>query len=376
MLDLSEINFKRVLKKLYLSFRGTILNTHRLFPRTLASLPCDYKKILFIRVDRIGDMVLSTPAFAALKARWPSSYLTVLASPVNADVLKNNPHVDEVIIYPSDASFSQRKEILRNIRSRAFNLAVDPYDDYELKAARLAWRSGATIRIGYGVAGRHVFFNGPLLKPRPGIHFVDTSLDLLDRIGCPIIDRQPFIYLDEGEKSWALQWLKKRGLGNSPIVGIHPGGFYETQRWPIEYFAVLLRSLRDRGGMDVIIFGSPQETEALDFIATEAGGFPHIFANRDIRRFLALLDRCRLLVCNNSGPLHCATALGIPTISFMGPTDKARWYPLGEGHIVLRRDDLPCIGCGLGRCRIKTHECMRSIEPAEVLVKMVKFLDR
>jgi len=372
----SDIDIKAALKALYLRIRAGILGFPCLFRRkNLESKPLDFKNILFIRVDRIGDMVLSTPAFAAIKARWPRSRLTVLASSANAGVLKNNPHVDEVIIYSPDITPSERKEILKGIRDRAFDLALDPYDDCELRTAWLAWQSKADISIGYRFAGRESFFNGPVLAPRPGRHFVDSALELLAQIGCPPVNRQPIIYLDEMEEIEAEKWLKSEGLGAKPILAIHPGGYYETQRWPREHFASLVRLICERGDMDIIAFGAPDEKVFLNHIAAETSGFPHIFAERNIRMFLAILSRCQVLVCNNSGPLHCATALGIPTISFMGPTDKDRWHPLGEGHIVLRRDDLPCIGCGLGHCRIKTHDCMKSIYPTAVLAKTDHFID-
>ncbi len=364
----ADQKIKKISKKLYLQGRKGFLSIFgALLGKDQIALPPSFKNILFIRIDRIGDMVLSTPALTAIKVRWPEARLTVLASPINAGVLENNPHVDEVIVYPAEDPFSQRKRVLENIRRRDFDLAVDPYDDYELKTALLAWRSGASLRIGYEIGGREYFFNGPTLPPRGGSHFIDTALDLFEQIGCPPYNRQPMIYLDDEEQCWADKWLKERNFGQRPLLAINPGGRYETQRWPLEYYAALLRLLSKDGGVDIIVFGTTTETKKIEIIVSETPSSSHIYyVDYDLRRFFALLNRCRLLICNNSGPLHCATALGVPTISFMGPTDKDRWYPLGEGHIVLRRDDLPCIGCGQGKCPIKTQECMRSIIPAEV----------
>ena len=372
-----DMKVRKALQIFYLRIRATLLTFPEIFrKRKITSIPDNFNNILFIRPDRIGDMVLSTPAFAALKAKWPQAHLTVLASPDNAAVLKNNPHVDEVVIYSQEATFSERQDVLRGLRGRFFDLAVDPSDDYELRTAWLARRSGAATRIGYSGGGREVFFNGPVLDPRPGRHFVDTALDLLAQIGCPAADRQPRIFLSADERDRAEVWLKERGLGADPILGVHPGAHYETQRWPLEYYTALARLIREKGDMDVIVFGMPKEINDLKFIGEGNEDRVHLFAVSDLRNFLALLARCRLLVCNNSGPLHCATALGIPTVSFMGPTDRDRWYPIGDDHIVLRRDDLPCIGCGRGSCPIKTHECMRSIKPAKVFKITNSFFNR
>ena len=88
--------------------------------------------------------------------------------------------------------------------------------------------------------------------------------------------------------------------------------------------------------------------------------------DQPINVWAALLQRMDILICNNSGPMHIAAAVGTPTISFMGPTQYPRWKPWGEGHIIVRKN-IPCIGCNNGFCRIKTHECMQRIEVSEVM---------
>ena len=88
-----------------------------------------------------------------------------------------------------------------------------------------------------------------------------------------------------------------------------------------------------------------------------------VITRGDILEFAAVLSRMALLICNNSGPLHLAGLLGVPTISFMGPTIKTRWWPRGPRSEVMRRDQLPCIGCNRGYCRIQTHACMTEITP-------------
>jgi len=113
----------------------------------------------------------------------------------------------------------------------------------------------------------------------------------------------------------------------------------------------------------VILFGGPADEGLVERIRSGIPGGALASVTPDIRRFAALLSCCRLLVCNNSGPLHVASALGIPTVSFMGPTEKTLWLPLGERHVVLRIDDLSCIGCNRGVCPAGTLECMRRITP-------------
>jgi lipopolysaccharide heptosyltransferase II len=364
----SEISIISTVKALYLNIRGFVLKTPALFPPRGKTAPLlqNIHSIFFIRVDRIGDMVLSTPAFRAIKAALPQVHLTVIASPSNVSVLKNNPDVDEVIVYDRSAGLLEKMKFINGLRSRHFALAIDPYTDYELKTAWLAGVSGAVHRIGYAAFGREIFFNCPAPKVEGNKHFVDGALDLLKRIGIPSENRNPAIYLGADEQAWAGQWLQENGFKSKKIVAIHPGAYYETQRWLPEHYAELIRLIRERSQADVILFGGPMDIKFIDDIRSRDKMDISVCIQDDLRKFLAILSQCQLLVCNNSGPLHCAEALKIPTISFMGPTVKELWMPVGEEHHVLREDDLPCIGCNLSYCKIKTHDCMRRIKPEGV----------
>jgi heptosyltransferase-3 len=373
MQHVSEMSVKSIIKPIYLTVRGFVLKTLSFFLSQKKSIPLlrSIGSVLFIRIDRVGDMALSTPALRAIKAALPKVQLTVMASPANAPVLKNNPDVDEVIVYDRSARLLEKMKFIKGLRSRRFELAIDPYTDYEMKTAFLAGVSGAVHRIGYAAFGRGFFFNWPSPQIEGTRHFVDGALDLLKRVGVPSENRNPAIYLGEEERAWADQWLQDNGFHGKAIVAIHPGAYYETQRWLPGHYAELIRLIQVRSQADVILFGGPSDTKVIDDIRSRVGMDICICIQDDLRKFLAILSQCRLLVCNNSGPLHCAVALGVPTISFMGPTVKELWMPIGEDHHVLREDDLPCIGCNLGYCKIKTHDCMRLIRPRAVLDLML-----
>lgn len=362
---------KAILKNIYLNLRKYLL-------RVVAILIFDKKspdlgsgqnigKILFIRIDRIGDLVLSTPALRTLKQAFPNSELVVLASPSNQPLLVHNPYVDKVLVYDQKKRLGDKIEMIKQLRGYGFDLAIDPYPDYELRTALISFLSGARRRIGYASYGREVFFNlnGPgLVKDK---HLVDLTLDIVKPLGVMYNDKEPEIFLTEDEKKWARNWLEKRGAGGRPMIGIHPGGYYQTQRWLPERFADIANHLQKSGDLDVIIFGGPGDEGLVHLIGSMIHAEVPTYVGDDLRRFAALVCSCHILVGNNSGPLHIAVALKIPTISMMGPTNKDRWMPIGDIHKVLRIDDLPCIGCNLGFCKIKTHDCMRLITSSMVL---------
>ena len=202
------------------------------------------------------------------------------------------------------------------------------------------------------------------------VAFIDGVLDLLKRIGIPSENRNPAIHLGADEQAWAGQWLQENGFQGEKIIAIHPGAHYETQRWLPEYYAELIDLVRRQTQSDVILMGGATDAKTVDDIRSMVKTDVCVCIQYDLRKFFALLSQCQVLVCNNSGPLHCAVALNIPTISFMGPTVKEQWMPVGEIHQVLRMADLPCIGCNLGYCKIKTHDCMRLIRPETVITLM------
>jgi lipopolysaccharide heptosyltransferase II len=359
---------KSILKKSYLNIRASVLKTLSLFfvknksPLSLRNI----QSILFIRIDRVGDMVLSTPAFRAIKAALPQVHLTVMASPINAPILKNNSDVDDIIIYDRFASLYEKIRFIIQIRSHQFSLAIDPHTDYELKTACLTSMSGATHRIGYAACGREIFFNCSSPRIEKNMHFVDVTLDLLKYIGIPAKNKKPTLNISKDEHTWANKWIHENGFQNKKIIAVHPGAYYETQRWLPEYYAELIRLILRQTKTDVVLFGGSSDSKFIADIQTRNKNDICTYIQDDLRKFFAILSQCDVLICNNSGPLHSAVALNIPTISFMGPTVKELWMPLGDNHHVFRKDNLPCIGCSLGYCKIKTHDCMRLIKPSMV----------
>ncbi len=368
---------KDLIKKFYLFSRKRILKILYIFlPQKIKRIEKrEYviKKALFIRIDRIGDIVLSIPALKAFKNRFPDCELSVLASRSNHAVLINLPYVDNIIIYDKSQSFIEKIGILRKLRNYGFNLAVDPYSSYELKTALIAVYSGAPIRIGYPSYGREIFFNMIAKRPVEKKHFEEEVLKVLSPLGIENLTSNPEICLSNKEKEWSTKWIRHHRLSDKPIVGLHPGAYYKSQRWPAEYFSDLINKIEEDGKFLPILFHGPTDRKIVTSIKIKTIKDIPIFNSKDLRKFIALQSRCSVFICNNSGPLHVAAALGIHTISFMGPTDKLRWMPIGRGHNVLRVDSLPCIGCKKGYCKIKTHDCMRLINPSIVFETLNQF---
>jgi lipopolysaccharide heptosyltransferase II len=351
-------HLKTLLKEIYLRTRLVLLRPF-LFLRKTISPPHDkVKRILFLRHDRIGDMVLSTAALKALRKGYPSATITVFASGKNYEILKNNPNIDDVIIYYNISV------LLRDIRPRRFDLVIDPFMTYELRQAFTAFLAGGRYRIGFEGAGREIFFNlrSPLTSSPK--RMVDHLLDLAELAGGMRKGCRPEIFVSDTEMEWAHHTLaQKRISSNELTVAIHPGAHYPSQRWPAERFGELARLILQQGDGKVILLGSSDEKELLEAVKKGARVDIPVFSCDNIRKFMALLSRCDLLICNNSGPLHIATALKVPTVSTIGPTVTPLWLPYGENNVVINKT-LSCSPCNKAIC--KDHECMESITVEEV----------
>ena len=355
---------------IYLRLRNIVLRSLLLFTKAYSSEELsgiDISNVLVVKLDRIGDMVMTTPIFRALKKGWPNAQISVLVNPVNKSAINNNPFIDSIYVYDKEKkhkSLNSKIHFFRSIREKEFDLVIDPYLDYELKTSFITRFVGSKFRLGFEFAGKEIFYNiryparaFPVFTEKK--HIVDYYLDLISSLGIKADRKQPEIFLTSGEKENARQRLKSKGLKpEDKVIGIHPGAHYESQRWPIEKFAAVSDYLITRYDARIILFAGRVEKQLLSEFRGYAVNTPISLEDLSLREFMSTLSHCSLFLCNNSGPLHIAAALNIPTVSTMGPTIPYHWWPYGKDHIVLRKN-VDCSPCKKGIC--ETHECMELI---------------
>jgi ADP-heptose:LPS heptosyltransferase len=317
-------------------------------------LPDCLNSVLLISLQRLGDIALEIPSLQRLRQSYPEAFLGVVAPTAFHPLIQLACRPQLLIDYPRNAAGLFNTASV--LRKRNWQVAVDLTTDYHLAPAWLIASSGAPIRIGFENAGRGHFFNYSLPVP-DDVHMQDLFRKPIELLGVSSL-----------EVVWVIQIAHPclplpAKKGNQRYVGIHPGATHWTQRWPPPYFAVLARKIHEAGDC-CLILGSPADQALVQEIASSSGhvAIPMITGN-NVLSFAAVMSRMDLLICNNSGPLHLAGLLGVPTLSFMGPTVKARWWPRGSRQEVMRRDQLPCIGCNNGYCRIQSHACMTEITP-------------
>src|SRR4030042_2983106 len=271
-------NFKHFLKEIYVKMRKVSLRPLLLLRKTMLPSKHAIKSILFLRHDRIGDMVLSTAPLKALRRVYPHARITVLASERNYEILDHNPHVDEILIYKGIPWF------IREIRPRGYDLVIDPFLTYELRQAFMTCLAGGKYRIGFEEAGREIFFNirGPATFPPK--RMVDHLLDLAQLAGGKREGCEPEVFLSDTERQWAIAALAEKEISaNELTIAIHPGAHYPRQRWPAERVGELARRILEQGRAKVILLGSSDEEGLLKAAKKSAGEDVPIFSCSGIK---------------------------------------------------------------------------------------------
>ncbi len=369
----------QILRRIYLALRWVKFSAFSGLTYAMRGKTFDkssVKSVFVFPLKRLGDAVLSIPAFRAIKESLPQSRVTVFAPSYVMDILERIPSIDSIVPYSSKTSFFKKARRVRKLFDNPFDLAVDLTCDYTIEGAVLCHLSGAGYRVGYDTWKRGFLFNRPVRHDTGPIPVVDEVLHIVQSIGLDTEDKSLGISASREALETARKFLRFKNVKeNSLVIGIHPGGYYPTQRWLSERFSEVADKLIEQHKAHVVLMGGPNEEELIDRIKSPMRNQPIVFLNQPIRDFLGLIQTCHMLICNNSGPLHMASAVGTPTVSTMGPTLPERWWPQGKENIVLRKD-LPCMPCNEGRCRLKTLDCMKLITVEDMLKAAERQLSR
>ncbi len=322
----------------------------------------DPGRILVIQLRRIGDVILTTPAVAALKARWPRAELDFLVEPAGAEALAGNPHIHELIVYRARGPLGALTW-MRRIRRKRYDWVVDFMGNP--RSAILTAFSGAAVRAGPAHVSHRWAYNRPLTQSTTTHYAGQEKIRVLGELGVPRnFPFMPRIYLaDPAPRAGAR-------------VALAPASRKETRRWPAASYAKLGKMIREKTGNEILVFWGPGERKLAEEVANGIGNGAKITTEtKSLADVAKIMGGCRLMITNCSGPKHIAVALGIPTVTIHGSSDPDSWNPPDSNHLVVRlsKEELPCIGCGLNRCPIQL-QCMRDLPPERVLKAAMSLL--
>lgn len=309
-----------------------------------------FHNILIIRTDRIGDLVLTTPAIKALRQSYPRSRISILVSSVNADLVQGNPYLDEVLV---DERLGQHKnlfgffKLVYQIRSKKFDLAIIFHTKRRYNL--LSFLAGIPNRLGYKNNKFGFLLSMPLKDTRPQgtKHEAEYCLDVLRVIGVNGKDLGLYVPLQKDAQDWANQWVEQNNLKQHDFIVIHPGSSDLAKCWPRGNFAELIDRLIERYTLKIVMIGSLQTISLSEEILRQSRHPSQIFnltGKTSLARMVGLLRNARVLVSNDSGPVHVAAGLGINVISLFlrdqPGINAERWKPLGAKSHVLSSSSL------------------------------------
>ncbi len=344
------------------------------------------KRILVVKLDHVGDVLLATPVFANLRQAYPNAELHALAGRWSRVVLENQPAVDEVIEYNSPffcrageqpTRLSEAVRLYRHLHRQKYELVVELRGDWRIVCF-------AFLRVAPKQIGRaSLQVANKLGFPRfSGTHETVRNLDVLRRAGIPTPVQTPMFPITADDEKWAADFLAARGInaarqgpgeGKSSrstvqsLVAIHPGSPIALKRWRPERYAKLADWLVAQKRAKIIFVGIHAEMPIIAEIqALMRGRSTNIAGETSLTQLASILHVCQLFIGNDSGPMHLAAAVGIPTIGLYGPGDPGRFGPVGAQCQTLRRkrDCPPCLGTS---CRFGGEGCMSEIQVEDVI---------
>jgi len=291
------------------------------------------KIIIVLTLNHIGDVLFTEPAITALRAGYPTDRLVVITSPEGQAVLANHPDIDA--LWVRERTLMGWWRLVKRLRKIAPSLVVS-FSPSSFGLALAAFLSGASKRFGFSVRPVQWRFFTMALPLQIQRHVVDDYLALAEAAGGKGKRRLPRLFLRDDEREQAYQALRTLGWdGTTPLLGCHPFSSVTRKEWGDDNFAALLLWARERYGFRPIIFGSPAERDRAEQLAAQVQGISAAGAF-SLRGFIAAASWCAAFVGGDSGPVHIAAALGVPTLALYGPTDPQRTGPLGERVAVVQ----------------------------------------
>lgn len=345
------------------------------------------RRILVIRLDLIGDLVLSMVAVRVLKRTYPEAEIDLISVPASARVIEGDPDLAKIMGYDPNIwrrpqallkrkNWRELRALLKTLRGRDYDLAISLFGKW---AGVLAALSGAKRRLGFGRES----FPGLMTDSVRGQHWtrgekkheVDYCLELAHAAGAKISpdDRYPALSVSESAHQEIQQLLAARGvLPGRPLIACHVSANNgQAKRWPVPYWATLLDLLMREEHAQIVLTGAPVDLPLIEKITSRMSEVPlNLAGQTSLTQLAALLQQADLLISGDSGPMHMAAAVGTPLIAIHGPTDPALSGPVSKQATILR-SDIWCSPCYEARdtadCRFFTTQCMKNVLPTQVL---------
>ncbi|MBI4378447.1 MAG: glycosyltransferase family 9 protein [Nitrospinae bacterium] len=335
------------------------------------------KNILLIKTWGIGNIIMMLDSMRALRKKFPDARIGFVTLENNRDIVEQNPYLDYKLLIHVNSFYKfilSTAGIILKMRSEGPDIALD-FDQFSRYAAILAFFSGAESRIGFYTEGqgKHYLFTHPVVYNNHQ-HMSATFFDIVKRLGIQSNHSEITpVPLSEREKETAERFFKENKITNKDfLIGMHVGcgGNFPERRWPKERFAQLADVLIEKHHAKIILTGSPAEDPLVQSVLQlMKNSAVNICGRFNIRELSAIISRCNLFFSCDTGPLHLATAMGVPVVGFFGPNTPILYGPRGKSDTIFYKKQ-PCSPC-ITNYNAKRSDCKNPVCVLDITLEEV-----
>ena len=336
------------------------------------------RRVLAVRLDNLGDVLVTTPAIHAIRESLPEASITLLASPIGAQVGRLNPDIDEVIVHsapwmdpwsrlPLDPG--REAQAIARLSEESYDAAVifTSFRQSPLPAAYMCYLAGVPLRLAASIDGPGSLLTTRHRHPEQMMHEVERGLDLVAAVGMRASDDRLVLRVPGGAREEIAEFVD----GERPLIVVHPGCSMPARTYPWEMYVEVIDTLVRDLNARVVVTGADDERPLVDTILAHVD--PRTRTNvvaaagsLTFPAFCALIEAADLVVTNNTGPMHMAAAIGTPVVALFALTNPPeQWGPWRVPHRLLWHE-VPCRLCYSRVCPT-THDCLREVHPRDVV---------
>ena len=314
----------------------------------------------------IGDLLVAVPVFRTLKENFPKAKLCLtLRNQFNQlELLKGNPYFDKIIVFdkkPKRLNLSESLKLLQNWRKEQFDAVIILH--HSRRYALLSWLAGAGTRLGYNTKGWRFLLNNVYFAD-PFRHEAENLLEVIKPLGVKTRNLDLELWFETDEKEKVKSWLKEKDISN--FIVIHPAGGWWGRKWPKENYARLSDYLIENFPLEVVFTGVSGEKKEIEEIVGLMREKPIVTTGEfTVRELACLYKEARLFIGTDTGAMHLASAVGLPSLIMFGPQDPRRWAPQSKTARIIYKA-LDCSPCPQ-KCRWKRNICMEKITVKEMI---------
>lgn len=341
----------------------------------------ELNKILIVQTAFAGDVILTLPLAQVLSQQYPAALIDMVVIPRTAELLSNHPAMNEAVIFDKQGQDSGISGLIRQIkiiRAKKYDIAFIPHRS--MRSAVLVKFAGIKHRVGFDKSGWRFLYNN-VIHYDTFSHEIERNLSLLRPFGIDHIDKElPQLFPSFHDRKKVGLFLSDHSIQHvNSLIGVAPGTVWKTKQWLKERFIELVNKLTLKG-FHVILIGGDADAELCKHINNSIPS-KHVYSaagKLTLLQSAELIRRCKLLISNDSAPMHLAVAMQTPVVAIFGATvPEFGFAPYGKDDVVVEVKDLTCRPCSIHggpECPIKTFDCMKRITAEDVFKKVMRLI--